>query len=71
MVLAIGIVVDDAIVVVKRSVTSTWAGRRLRRRGAMEEAPGPIIAIALVLCAVFVPTAFVSGLTGRFYQRSL
>ena len=38
-------------------------------RRAMEEVSGPIIAIALVLCAVFVPTAFVSGLTGQFYRQ--
>ena len=69
--LAIGIVVDDAIVVVEnverhieRGLTPLEATRR-----AMEEVSGPIIAIALVLCAVFVPTAFISGLTGQFYRQ--
>jgi multidrug efflux pump len=71
LVLAIGIVVDDAIVVVENverhiehgldPVAATYK--------AMEEVSGPIIAIALVLCAVFVPTAFVSGLTGQFYRQ--
>ena len=52
------------------SGTSSRACRRARRRDqAMEEVSGPIIAIALVLCAVFVPTAFVSGLTGQFYRQ--
>ena len=71
LVLSIGIVVDDAIVVVEnverhieRGLTPIEATRR-----AMEEVSGPIIAIALVLCAVFVPTAFVSGLTGQFYRQ--
>jgi multidrug efflux pump len=71
LVLAIGIVVDDAIVVVENverhielGATPLEAARR-----AMEEVSGPIIAIALVLCAVFVPTAFVSGLTGQFYRQ--
>jgi multidrug efflux pump len=71
LVLSIGIVVDDAIVVVEnverqieRGLTPIEATRR-----AMEEVSGPIIAIALVLCAVFVPTAFVSGLSGQFYRQ--
>jgi multidrug efflux pump len=71
LVLSIGIVVDDAIVVVEnverhieRGLTPVAATRR-----AMEEVSGPIIAIALVLCAVFVPTAFVSGLSGQFYRQ--
>jgi multidrug efflux pump len=70
-VLAIGIVVDDAIVVVENVERNIgWACRRARppiRRCA--RSPGPIIAIALVLCAVFVPTAFISGLTGQFYKQ--
>ncbi len=63
LVLAIGIVVDDAIVVVENVERHIhWAGRRSRRRGkAMDEVTGPIIAIALVLCAVFVPTPSSAG----------
>ncbi len=71
LVLAIGIVVDDAIVVVEnverniaRGLSSTDAARQ-----AMKEVTGPIIATALVLCAVFIPTAFISGLTGQFYKQ--
>ncbi len=71
MVLAIGIVVDDAIVVVENVERHIHMGRSPieATREAMEEVSGPIIAIALVLCAVFVPTAFVSGLTGQFYRQ--
>ncbi|HEY7530445.1 MAG TPA: efflux RND transporter permease subunit [Gemmatimonadota bacterium] len=71
LVLAIGIVVDDAIVVVEnveRHIEHGLAPREASYR-AMEEVSGPIIAIALVLCAVFVPIAFVSGLTGAFYRQ--
>ena len=71
LVLSIGIVVDDAIVVVEnveRHIERGLAPIDATRR-AMEEVSGPIIAIALVLCAVFVPTAFVSGLTGQFYRQ--
>jgi hydrophobe/amphiphile efflux-1 (HAE1) family protein/NodT family efflux transporter outer membrane factor (OMF) lipoprotein len=71
LVLAIGIVVDDAIVVVENvernialGLSSTDAARR-----AMDEVTGPIIATALVLCAVFVPTAFINGLSGQFYKQ--
>ncbi len=71
LVLAIGIVVDDAIVVVEnverniaRGLSSSDAARQ-----AMKEVTGPIIATALVLCAVFIPTAFISGLTGQFYKQ--
>jgi len=71
LVLAIGIVVDDAIVVVEnverniaRGLSSYDAARQ-----AMTEVTGPIVATALVLCAVFVPTAFISGLTGQFYKQ--
>src|SRR5688500_2037545 len=71
LVLSIGIVVDDAIVVVEnveRHIERGLAPREATYK-AMEEVSGPIIAIALVLCAVFVPTAFVSGLTGQFYRQ--
>src|SRR3982075_310283 len=71
LVLAIGIVVDDAIVVVENVERNIELGETPidATRKAMEEVSGPIIAIALVLCAVFVPTAFVSGLTGQFYRQ--
>ena len=71
LVLAIGIVVDDAIVVVENVERHIELGETPieATRKAMEEVSGPIIAIALVLCAVFVPTAFVSGLTGQFYRQ--
>src|SRR6185369_2239550 len=67
LVLAIGIVVDYAIVVVENVERHIQLGRTPieATREAMDEVAGPIIAIALVLCAVFVPTAFVSGLTGQ------
>ncbi len=71
LVLAIGIVVDDAIVVVEnveRNIESGLAPREATYR-AMREVSGPIIAIALVLVAVFVPLAFLSGLTGQFYRQ--
>ena len=71
LVLSIGIVVDDAIVVVEnveRHIEHGLPPLEATRK-AMEEVSGPIIAIALVLCAVFVPTAFVSGLTGQFYRQ--
>ncbi len=71
LVLAIGIVVDDAIVVVENVERNIAAGLSPREASykAMEEVSRPIIAIALVLCAVFVPVAFVSGLTGQFYRQ--
>jgi len=71
LVLAIGIVVDDAIVVVEnveRNIALGFEPVEATRR-AMTEVTGPIIATALVLCAVFVPTAFISGLTGQFYKQ--
>src|SRR5262252_1967252 len=71
LVLAIGIVVDDAIVVVEnveRNIALGLSPEDAARR-AMTEVTGPIIATALVLCAVFVPTAFISGLTGQFYKQ--
>jgi multidrug efflux pump len=71
LVLAIGIVVDDAIVVVENVERNIEAGLSPRDATlkAMGEVTGPIIAIALVLCAVFVPIAFISGLTGEFYRQ--
>ncbi|MGE0707369.1 MAG: efflux RND transporter permease subunit [Planctomycetota bacterium] len=71
LVLAIGIVVDDAIVVVEnveRHIAAGLAPREAARR-AMDEVGGPVIAIALVLAAVFVPTAFVAGMSGQFYRQ--
>ena len=71
LVLAIGIVVDDAIVVVEnveRNITNGLSPHDATIQ-AMKEVSGPIVAIALVLCAVFVPIAFVSGLTGQFYRQ--
>src|SRR6266436_5931264 len=71
MVLAIGLVVDDAIVVVEgaqRHIEEGLAPKDAARR-AMEELSGPVIVIALVLSAVFVPTVFIPGITGRLYQQ--
>ncbi len=71
LVLAIGIVVDDAIVVVENverwlehGLTAKEAARR-----AMDEVTAPVIAVALVLCAVFLPCAFISGITGQFFRQ--
>ena len=71
LVLAIGIVVDDAIVVVENVERNIANGLNPHDATvqAMKEVSGPIIAIALVLCAVFIPIAFVSGLTGQFYRQ--
>ena len=71
LVLAIGIVVDDAIVVVENVERSIEAGLSPHdaTMRAMGEVTSPIIAITLVLCAVFVPIAFISGLTGEFYRQ--
>ncbi len=72
MVLAIGIVVDDAIVVlenVERLMRSYGLSPRQATAKAMEEVTGPVIAIVLVLCAVFVPVAFLGGLTGQMYKQ--
>ena len=71
LVLAIGIVVDDAIVVVENVERNIEAGLSPREAAhkAMDEVSRPIIAIALVLCAVFVPVAFLSGFTGQFYRQ--
>jgi hydrophobe/amphiphile efflux-1 (HAE1) family protein len=71
LVLAVGIVVDDAIVVVENVERHLRSG--LSRRDAalktMEEVGGALVSIALVLCAVFVPTAFLGGITGQFFQQ--
>jgi multidrug efflux pump len=71
LVLAIGIVVDDAIVVVEN--VERWLAKGLSSREAavraMQEVTGPVIAVALVLCAVFVPCAFISGITGQFFRQ--
>jgi multidrug efflux pump len=71
LVLAIGVVVDDAIVVVEnveRNIALGLAPGDAARK-AMAEVTGPIISTALVLCAVFIPTAFISGLTGQFFRQ--
>ena len=71
LVLAIGIVVDDAIVVLENIERMLARGHDVRTATikAMEEVTGPIIAVALVLCAVFVPCAFISGITGQFFRQ--
>lgn len=71
LVLAIGIVVDDAIVVVENVERNIALGLtpRAATKQAMREVSGPILATTLVLCAVFIPTAFISGLSGKFYQQ--
>jgi multidrug efflux pump len=71
LVLAIGIVVDDAIVVVENVERNIERGLSPLEatRVAMTEVTGPIIAIALVLSAVFIPTAFITGLSGQFYKQ--
>ncbi len=71
IVLAIGIVVDDAIVVVEnveRNIANGLAPREAAIK-AMGEVSGPVVAMSLVLCAVFIPTAFISGITGQFYKQ--
>lgn len=71
LVLAIGIVVDDAIVVVEN--VERWLAEGLSPRDAtrkaMDEVTGPVVAVALVLCAVFVPCAFITGITGQFFRQ--
>ena len=69
--LAIGLVVDDAIVVVEAVEHHIEHGMTPKDAAfkAMEEVSGPVIAIALILSAVFVPTAFIPGITGRLYQQ--
>src|SRR5690606_14435915 len=71
MVLASGIVVDDAIAVVEtvqRNIEEALA-RLAAAHQAMREVSGPIVAISLVLCSVFVPMAFLDGITGQFYRQ--
>jgi HAE1 family hydrophobic/amphiphilic exporter-1 len=71
LVLAIGLVVDDAIVVVEAVEHHIEQGMSPRDASlkAMEQVSGPVVAIALILAAVFVPTAFIPGITGRLYQQ--
>jgi hydrophobe/amphiphile efflux-1 (HAE1) family protein len=71
LVLAVGIVVDDAIVVVENVERHLAAGmtRRAAALRTMEEVGGALVSIALVLCAVFVPTAFLGGISGQFFQQ--
>ena len=71
LVLAIGLVVDDAIVVVEAVEHHIEHGMTPKDAAfkAMEEVSGPVVAIALILSAVFVPTAFIPGITGRLYQQ--
>ncbi len=71
LVLAIGLVVDDAIVVVEtveHHIEHGLSPKEAALKG-MEEVTGPVIAIAIILAAVFVPTAFIPGITGRLYQQ--
>lgn len=71
LVLAIGIVVDDAIVVVEAVMHHIEHGKTPKEATlqAMKEVSGPVVAIALILCAVFIPVALTPGITGRFYQQ--
>jgi multidrug efflux pump len=72
MVLAIGIVVDDAIVVienVERNMTVYKLSPKDAAKRAMDEVSGPVVAIVLVMCAVFVPVAFLGGITGQLYKQ--
>jgi multidrug efflux pump len=71
LVLAIGIVVDDAIVVVENVERELRAGMSPREAAhkTMDEVGGALIAIALVLCAVFIPSAFIAGISGAFYRQ--
>ena len=72
MILAIGIVVDDAIVVVEnveRNMNEFGLDPKAAAKQAMDEVSGPVVAIVLVLCAVFIPVAFLSGITGQLYKQ--
>jgi HAE1 family hydrophobic/amphiphilic exporter-1 len=71
LILAIGLVVDDAIIVVEATERHIEEGLSPKDASlkAMEEVSGPVIAIALILAAVFIPTAFIPGITGRLYQQ--
>ncbi len=69
--LAIGLVVDDAIVVVEATERHIEEGLTPKEAAlkAMDEVAGPVVALALILAAVFVPTVFIAGITGRLYQQ--
>jgi multidrug efflux pump subunit AcrB len=71
LVLAVGIVVDDAIVVVENVERNIAAGLSPREAAikSMNEVGAALIAIALVLCAVFVPSGFITGISGQFYRQ--
>jgi len=71
LVLAIGLVVDDAIVVVEATERHIEEGLKPKEAAikAMDEVAGPVVALALILAAVFVPTVFIAGITGRLYQQ--
>jgi hydrophobic/amphiphilic exporter-1 (mainly G- bacteria), HAE1 family len=71
LVLAIGLVVDDAIVVVEATERHIEEGLSPKEAAikAMDEVAGPVVALALILAAVFVPTVFIAGITGRLYQQ--
>jgi HAE1 family hydrophobic/amphiphilic exporter-1 len=71
LVLAIGLVVDDAIVVVEATERHIEDGMKPKDAAlkAMEEVAGPVVSLALILAAVFVPTIFIAGITGRLYQQ--
>src|SRR5205085_5975691 len=71
LVLAIGLVVDDAIVVVEATERHIDEGMRPKEAAlkAMHEVAGPVVALALILAAVFIPTIFMGGITGRLYQQ--
>ena len=71
LVLAVGIVVDDAIVVVENVERNLRLGLRPREAAhrTMDEVGGALIAIALTLCAVFIPSAFISGISGQFFRQ--
>src|SRR5436305_8850265 len=71
LVLAIGLVVDDAIVVVEATERHIEEGLHPKDAAlkAMQEVAGPVVALALILASVFVPTVFIAGITGRLYQQ--
>jgi multidrug efflux pump len=72
MVLAIGIVVDDAIVVIENVERNMHVHKMTPKdaaKRAMDEVAGPVVAIVLVLCAVFIPVAFMGGITGQLYKQ--
>lgn len=72
MILAIGIVVDDAIMVIEnteRNMAEFGLSAKEAAKKAMEEVTGPVVAIVLVLCSVFIPVAFLGGMTGQLYKQ--